>query len=142
MLRPYLIATSVITGAATLAACATTMEPRQRSPQAAAELARYLDGKTPGKAETCLPSYRSQDMIVVDENTILYRDGSNRYWRNDLQGNCNGLGRPGTFLLTKQFGNTGTCRGEIARIVDSGSGATVGLCSFGDFVPYTGPRRP
>jgi hypothetical protein len=77
-------------------------------------------------------------MVVVDERTILYRDGSNRVWRNDMNGPCSGLGRPGTAIVTRQFGGSGLCRGEIAQVVDTVGGFTVGSCSFGDFVPYTG----
>jgi hypothetical protein len=80
-------------------------------------------------------------MVVIDENTILFRDGGNRVWRTDLRGPCNGLGRPGTALLTKQYGGTGLCSGEIAQVVDTSLGFTVGSCALGDFVPYTGPGR-
>lgn len=80
-------------------------------------------------------------MIVVDERTILFRDGPNRVWRNDVVGPCNGLGRPGTALVTRQFGSGTLCRGEIAQIVDTSAGFTIGSCSLGDFVPYTGPGR-
>jgi hypothetical protein len=83
-------------------------------------------------------AHRGQDMIVVDERTILYRDGANRVWRNEVAGPCSGLGRPGTALVTRQFGGSGPCRGEIVQIVDTASGFNTGSCAFGDFVPYTG----
>jgi hypothetical protein len=132
--------TLVLATSAALVACATPREAYVRSPDAEKELARWLDGRVAGKPQTCLPSFRSQDMIVIDERTILFRDGSNRVWRNELNGPCSGLGRPGYALLTKQFG-TGLCRGEIAQVVDTLNGFTVGTCSLGDFVPYTGPSR-
>ena len=135
-----LIGTALL--AATIAGCATN-NPRygERSPEAQQLLASYLDGKAAGPAQTCLPSYRANDQIVVDENTILYRDGSSRVWRTEMNGPCNGLGRPSTAIVTRSFGSTGLCRGEIAKIVDTSTGMTVGSCSFGDFVLYTGPRR-
>jgi hypothetical protein len=80
-------------------------------------------------------------MVVIDENTLLFRDGSNRVWRSELRGPCNGLGRPGTALLTKQFGGSGLCSGEIAQVIDTTGGFTVGSCALGEFVPYTGPGR-
>ena len=38
-------------------------------------------------------------------------------------------------------GGTGLCRGEIAQVIDTSQGFTVGSCSIGDFVPYTGRGR-
>jgi hypothetical protein len=43
-------------------------------------------------------------------------------------------------LVTKQFGNAELCRGDIARVVDTLNGFTVGSCVFGDFTPYVRPR--
>ncbi len=138
MRRSVLASLTIVTAAVGLAACATAPQPADRSPEAQRELARYLSGRTAGQPQSCLPTFRSQDMVVVDERTILYRDGSNRVWRNEMNGPCSGLGRPGTAIVTRQFGGGGLCRGEIAQIVDTAAGFTVGSCSFGDFVPYTG----
>jgi hypothetical protein len=141
-MRPLTLASlTILASAGLLASCATTGTPEPRTARAQADLNRFLDGKVPGKAQSCLPSYRSQDMVVIDENTILFRDGSKRVWRTDVRGGCNGLGRPGTALLTRSFGGSGLCRGEIAQVVDTAQGFVVGSCSLGDFVPYTGPRR-
>lgn len=141
MRRLTLACSLVLATSLGLAACATTPDDNQRSAEAQRELARWLDGKVPGQAQTCLPSFRTQDMVTMDERTILFRDGANRVWRNELNGPCSGLGRPGTALLTRQFGGTGLCRGEIAQVVDTSGGFVVGSCSLGDFVPYTGPGR-
>lgn len=141
MRRLTLASLTILASAGLLASCATTGTPEPRSPRALAELSSYLDGRVPGRPQSCLPNYRSQDMVVIDENTLLFRDGSNRVWRSDLRGSCNGLGRPGTALLTKQFGGTGLCSGEIAQVIDTSQGFAVGSCALGDFVPYTGPGR-
>ena len=140
MQRLTLASLTILASTAVLASCATTEQPQQRSPKALAELASYLDGRVPGKPVSCLPSFRRDDMVVIDENTILFRDGANRVWRNDLKGPCNNLGRPGTALLTRQFSSS-LCSGEIAQVIDTAGGFTVGSCSLGEFVPYTGPGR-
>ena len=135
-----LIGTALL--AAAVAGCATNAPNYgERSPEAQQLLASYLDGKTPGPAQSCLPHYRTDDQIAVDEQTILYRDGSNRVWRTEMNGPCIGLGRPGTAILVRTSSGIGLCRGEIAEVVDTSTGMTVGSCSFGDFVLYTGPRR-
>ena len=141
MQRLTLASLTILASAGVLASCATTGQPQQRSPKALAELASYLDGRTPGKPVSCLPTYRRNDMVVIDENTILFREGANRVWRNDVSGPCNGLGSPGRALLTKQFSSSSLCRGEIAQVVDTSQGFTVGSCSLGEFVPYSTPGR-
>jgi hypothetical protein len=125
--------------AASLSACTYNGPPQQRSLRAAQELDRYLAGRVAGRPQSCLPTYRSQDMVVIDENTILFREGSNRIWRTEMLGGCSGLGTPGRALVTRQFGSGQLCRGEIAQVVDTTAGFYSGSCSFGDFVPYTGP---
>ncbi|GAA4008137.1 hypothetical protein GCM10022280_01040 [Sphingomonas swuensis] len=142
MRRLTLAATAVLAATLGLAACATTdREPEQRSASAQKELDRLLGGKVAGQPVSCLPSYRSQDMVVIDENTILFREGGSRVWRNDVTGPCSGLGTSGRALLTKQFSSGSLCRGEIAQVIDTSQGATVGSCALGDFVPYTAPGR-
>jgi hypothetical protein len=141
MRRLTLACSAILASTLGLAACATTSEPRERSPEAQRELARFLDGKVAGQSQTCLPTFRTQDQVIIDERTILYRDGSNRVWRTEMNGPCSGLGRPGTAIVTRQFGGGNLCRGEIAQIVDTAAGFTVGSCSFGDFVPYTRAGR-
>ena len=48
--------------------------------------------------------------------------------------------RGGITLVTRTFGSSGLCRGDIAQVVDSSSRTFAGSCSLGEFVPV--PRRP
>jgi len=145
MRRLTLACSAILAASFGLAACATTAYSNayseQRSAEAQRDLARYLDGRVPGKAQNCLPSFQSRDMVVIDSRTILFRDGANRVWRNELRSPCTGLGRPGTALVTKQFGTSSLCSGEIAQVLDTSANFIVGSCSLGDFVPYTGRGR-
>ena len=70
---------------------------------------------------TCLPSGRSDDMIIVDDNTVFYRAGSQLYRKDFQGGSCNGLGTGHYALVTRQFSGS-LCRGDIAQVVDTGSG--------------------
>lgn len=130
----------VLTAAAfaTLAGCAP-VQPQPRSPKALAELNRYLDGRIAGKPQNCLPSYRADDMVIIDDNTVLFRDGS-RVWRSEMQGGCPNLGAQRYAMVTRQFGTNSLCRGEIVQLLDTSTGTYAGSCSFGDFVPYERPR--
>jgi hypothetical protein len=123
--------------AAALTSC-TTSPPQQlvRSDRAEAHLQKLIAGKAAGKPMTCLPSGRSDNMIIVDDNTVFYRAGS-RLYRQDFQGgNCNGLGSGHYALVTRQFGGS-LCRGDIAQVMDVSNGFTVGNCIVGEFVPYS-----
>ena len=121
---------------ASVAAC-TTAPPQPRSAQAEAHLHKLLAGKSAGQPVTCLPSYRSRDMITIDDNTLVFRDSGSRVYVNNLEGGgCANLGRGFYTLVTRTTGS-GLCRGEIAEVADLNSGMTVGSCVLGDFVPYT-----
>ena len=123
-----------------LVACATTaaQEPA-RSVKSQKEYELLVAGKVPGAPVSCLPSYRQNDMVVIDERTVAFREGRSRVYVNHMQGSCTNLG--GTYaLVTKTFGSAQLCRGDIGQVVDLQNHFTVGSCVFGDFVPYTKPR--
>ena len=125
---------------AAVAGCAASAEDQPRSAKAQQALDKYLAGKVAGTPQSCLPTFRRDDMITIDEKTVLFRDGPNRVWRNDPAGGCMGLGRPGVAMVTKSFGGQ-LCRGDIVQMTDLTSGIVVGSCSMGDFVPYTTAQR-
>jgi hypothetical protein len=75
-------------------------------------------------------------MIIIDDDTVLFRQNSKLVYRADLRGGCPRLGSGAYALKTNRFGGTGLCSGEIVELVDLQQGFTVGSCAFGDFVPY------
>lgn len=131
---------SIIMAGAVLASC-TAMPPQPtRTAQAQREFQMALTGKVAQPPISCLPTYKSGDMRTIDENTILFRDGTSRAYVAHMQGGCNGLNGGHYALVTKQFGGMGLCRGDIAQVVDTMTGMPVGSCVFGDFTPYVRPR--
>jgi hypothetical protein len=140
-MRPTAVLALSALAAAGVGACAYNDVPEPRTPRAAQELDRYLAGKVAGRPQTCLPRYRTSDMVVIDERTVLFRDGGSRVWRTDIPGGCSNLGRPGYAMVTQQYGGTGLCTGEIVRVVDTQTGMLAGSCTFGPFVPFTTPGR-
>lgn len=130
---------SLLLVAATIGSCAP-VGPEVRTPQAEAHLQTALNGKIAGQPVSCLPDYRSNDMTVIDDSTVLFRAGRTTY-RNDFQGgSCSRLGSGNYALLTRRTGGIGLCRGDIAEVKDLTNGITVGSCVIGDFIPYTKPR--
>lgn len=136
-MRPLLLLPVI----ATLAACAAGGPNEPRTLKAQQELDRYLSGKVAGTPLTCLPSFRRDEMVTIDEKTILFRDGPNKLYRNDPVGGCNGLGQPGVAMVTKTFSGGQLCRGDIATMTDLSTGVVTGSCSLSDFVPYSTPQR-
>lgn len=131
---------SVLITGAVLTSCTTAPPAPTRTAQGQREFQQLLYGKVAQRPVSCLPHYQSGDMRVIDDDTIAFRDGSSRVYVAHMQGSCINLSRGGYALVTKQFGSANLCRGDIARVVDTLSGFTVGSCVFGDFVPYVRPR--
>jgi len=131
---------SLLLAGGLLASCTTAPQPTARAADKQAELAQLLAGKVAQRPISCLPHYQAGDMRVIDEDTIAFRDGAARTFVARMNGGCSNLGSGGTALVTHQFGTADLCRGDIARVVDTLNGMTVGSCSFGDFTPYVRPR--
>lgn len=129
------ISAAVVAGCATYAA----ERPAYRSAGNEREFREAVAGRVPGRPVDCLPSYRSNDMRVIDDNTILFRDGRTTYVQAP-RGGCSPLGSGHYTLVTHSFGGQGLCRGDIAQVVDASSGFTVGSCALESFVPFERPR--
>lgn len=130
----------IASGAAVLlASCSTAPVQEVRSPRAAQELASALAGRTAGPAVRCLPGFRTSQMQIIDDWTILYRDGRTTYVQNP-RGGCRGIDNGSYTMVIRQFGTSQQCDGDIAQLVDLRTGMNGGSCVFGPFTPYTKPR--
>lgn len=130
--------TTLLAGAA-LASCSTAPTQPTRTAEGQRQFEQLVAGKMAGPPLRCLPTYSRNDMTVIDEQTIAYRQGAGRVYINHLRQPCGGLGGASTALVTRSFGSSDTCSGDIARVMDTASGMIVGSCVFGDFVPYARP---
>ncbi len=136
--RHALIAAALV--APLVASCVGQEIPPQQTAKGEARLAQRLAGLVAGAPVNCLPRFRSNDMEVIDDDTILFHDGRTIY-RQDTGGNCYPRGSSaGYALVTRSVGgSSGFCAGDIAQVVDTSGGFFVGSCSFNPFIPY---RRP
>ena len=130
---------SVVLVGAVLASCSDVQPPPVRSAQAEARYTALLAGKVAQAPMMCLPSYQSNDMIRIDDDTIVFRDGSRRVYVNHMRGPCSGLASESNVLVTREYTSPGPCSGDIARVVDYMSHMTVGSCAWGEFGPYVAP---
>ena len=101
----------------------------------AGKLAKALDGLTPGAPVSCLPRDRVTQVKGYN-NTILYIQGKNRVWRNDTNGGCEGLGKRDDVMVTRT-NNGAYCRGDIVETRSRAGGMFTGVCSLGQFTPYS-----
>ena len=124
--------------AAMLASCSTTPVQETRSPEAERELAQALAGRVAGKPVACLPRSRADNMQIVDDWTILFKDGRTVYVQNP-RGGCPGIASRRNILVTRLWGAGQLCSGDISHLVDPTSGIGGGACVFSEFVPYTRP---
>jgi hypothetical protein len=107
----------------------------ERSPKDAQKLARALAGRTPGKPVSCISNTRGSDMQIIDDQTILFREGGTVYVQSP-RGGCHGLGNGSYTLVTQLHGSNRLCSGQIGELVDRVSGFGYGSCIFGEFLPY------
>ena len=125
---------------AAIVGCATTAAQQPiRTAKAQQRYDQLLAGKVAGPPVSCLPTYHQDDMVVIDEQTVAFRQGSSRVYVNHMQGGCMGIDHGRNALVTRTPGPT-LCRGDIAQVVDTLNGMQVGSCVWGDFVPYVRPK--
>lgn len=137
------IATSALllaaSSAAMLASCSTTPSQVTRSAEAQQELDKALAGRVAGPPVDCLPHSRSTgDMQIIDDWTILFKDGSTVYLQSP-RGGCPGIASHRNILVTRLRGTTQLCNGEISNLVDPATGIGGGACVFSKFIPYRKP---
>ena len=94
-----------------LASCSTGQVQETRSPRAQKELAEALAGLTPDRRCAASTTIRLEQMQVIDDWTILFRDGRTIYVQNP-RGGCSGLANRNRTLVTRQFGTTDLCDGD------------------------------
>ena len=124
--------------AVAISSCSASSIPDTPSPRAQQELAEALAGRSPGPARQCIRNYRANNMRVIDDSTILFRDGRTIYLQKP-ESPCSGLTNGSRTLVTRKFGTTDNCAGDINRLVDLTTGIQGGACVFGPFIPYTRP---
>lgn len=127
-----------LSAAAMLAACSTAPVEPTRSAKAQQELADALAGRVAGAPVKCIPTYRADDMQIIDDWTILFKDGRTIYLQNP-RGGCPGIGNHRNILVSRPMPSSQLCGGDIQQLFDPTSGIGGGACVFSDFVPYTRP---
>lgn len=115
----------------------TAASPQQLTSQQRQQekLTKRLDGLVAGKPVNCLPRDRVTDVKGYN-GTILYIQGKNTVWRNDTGGGCEGLGRNDDILVSRSSMGQ-YCSGDIIETRSRTGLHFTGVCSLGEFTPYT-----
>lgn len=125
-----------LSAAILLAGCSTTPSQPERSAEAEAQLTKALAGRVAGAPIKCIPTYRANDMDIIDDWTILFKDGGTIYVQNP-RGGCPGIANHRNVLVSRPMPSNQLCSGDIQHLFDPVSRIGGGACVFSDFVPYT-----
>ncbi len=118
-----------------LAAGAAAPAAQPAQDKDAARLAKALDGLTPGATQDCINRDQSYDLESY-EGTILYVQGRNKVFRNDVVGGCPGLAHD-DLVVIKSLTGSKICKGDIVTTRARTGGNFTGSCSLGPFTAYT-----
>lgn len=118
-----------------LGAGANAQRPTSKQ-RAEARLAKLIEGRVPGKPQSCIPAQISNRLQVLDQTAVVYDGGDTVY-----------VSRPADprsldsddILIINRFGSQ-LCKQDVIRTVDRTMGFTTGVVFLGDFVPYTRKR--
>lgn len=96
------------------------------------ELAKLLEGRVAGEGKSCLSTYRTENVRIIDKTAIVYRDGAT-LWVN-IPANPDRLDND-DILVTRSFGSQ-LCKQDIVRTYERSGFFMNGVVALGEFVPY------
>ena len=118
------------------ASCVAAPYDQKYDQRTRAELSRALAGRVAGRPVNCIPNYRTTNMRIIDDYTILFDEGRTVYVQKP-RGGCRGIHSGSYTLVTRPLGVSQLCSGDINQLVDLRTGMTGGSCVFGPYIPYT-----
>ena len=101
------------------------LSPEQR-------LEKILEGREAGKPVSCISTWSSHSLQILDKTALVYRSGGT-VWVNRP---ANAEDLDSDDILVTQVTGSQFCRLDIVHTVDRTGHFTTGFISLGDFVPY------
>jgi len=102
-----------------------------------ADLAKETAGRVAGPPQTCISSNHSENLRVLDSQTVAYGFGRTIYI-NHLPGACPALSQFNTTIVEASDGMQ-YCRGNRIRGLEPGANIPGPTCNLGDWIPYRQP---
>jgi hypothetical protein len=127
-LRPLMAAAVLLlAGGNALAA-----DKQTRAEKNEAKLTKLLEGRTAGTPVSCIPSYKSDELQVIEGVAMVYGKGDTVYVARPTDPKSLGWN---DVIVINRFGGQ-LCHTDIIRTVDRSSGFTTGVLFLQQFVPY------
>jgi hypothetical protein len=93
------------------------------------------------KSVSCINLRDIDSTDVQDDKTIIFKMRGRKYYKNELNSRCNGLGFAKAFSIKSH--SSQLCSIDIIHVLDNFGGAVregIG-CSLGKFIEYTPPAK-
>lgn len=120
----HLICAAILSAGASAAALGQTAQERAE--------ARLAEFSATGETTTCLSTTRIRNITPIDDTRWLVTTRGGGTYINEVSRGCHGAASP-FYYLQYQVSGSQLCRGEIVRIVDTGSRMEAGACGLGVF---------
>ncbi len=98
-----------------------------------AKLAKLLEGRVAGEAQSCLPAFGERGMTIIDETALVFDFGSTIYV--NVPDDAHDL-NDRDLLVTRRIGSR-MCSSDTVQTEDSFTRTYTGNIFLNDFVPYT-----
>ena len=102
------------------------------------QLAKLLEGRTPGKPDDCISLFTSHDSTVIDKTAIVYGRGTTIYVNTPSDAKSLNSDDIQVVNLT----GSQLCRLDIVHTVDRSSHMQKGFIGLEQFVPWTRVAKP
>ncbi|HXG80320.1 MAG TPA: hypothetical protein VNJ05_00810 [Sphingomicrobium sp.] len=104
------------------------------TPSDTAAFTRELAGRVAGKPQTCISTMPSQNLRVIDGQTLAYDQGRT-LWVNKLAARCPAIEPLNTVIVEPKLGSQ-YCRGDHIRGLEPGAIIPGPTCFLGEWTPY------
>ncbi len=104
------------------------------SNDAAAQMAKALEGRTAGEPVKCLNLRDIRSTQIISGTAILYETNGGVIYVNTPTGGARSLDK--WDVLVTDTRSSQLCSIDIVRLFDSGSRIETGFVNLGEFVPY------
>lgn len=94
--------------------------------------------KVTGEPRACISNRANVSTTPAGDSVLMFRTGSNTWFRNDLRARCPGLDRDRVLVFRSTTSQH--CDMDLFDIVDRVSRINFGTCSLGRFTPVEVPR--
>lgn len=117
-----------------IAAAALSLSCSHPAPLPGSGLAQETAGRVAGPPRTCISSYPSENLRILDPQTVAYGFGGTIYI-NHLPAACPVLSQFNTTIVEADDGQQ-YCRGNRIRGLEPGGIIAGPICNLGDWIPY------